>query len=836
MDSKTRIVAIILASLLLFLAISNGNVDAANGDQPAYKITWSTTEIARAISPGHSWETEVSFASKSSLSNADIFITPSLKPFVFVDPDQFENVEANNCYNIHLAISVSAEALPGQIYEGTVFLRADHRAYPQSIKIRILVAAPLENLTEQEYERTRALNSEAMDQYATLQAMYGAEQASQMVVAWLKQQPEIMDAGITESGDIWLTYKTGLDHVIFTSGPDMNGSAIADASALPNRFMYPSASISSVVLPGNKNVAVLSPFYSQPLRENPSDEVREILSTDGYCVTTARDQEVTVDFIKTLSQYGTVDWSTHGGVVFGNVGLATGEEPTWTSYLEHLPDVANFRIMSSSVEYDIVNNISRDFWVILPSFIKRYAVCPSYPSSIIHTDACDGLKNTSMAEAFVESGAYVCLGWNATIYAHSATETATSLFRYLSDGMTLQQAYDKLGSEGKTVEPALNSHFGFYPTNHGDISLKQLRAWPMFGHDLQHTGRGISGIPETPTTKWVCSTGVGAAVSSLSLGDDGSAYVGSSDGNLYAVSPNGILQWSYDAGDAIYFSSPAVGIDGTVYVGVENFVGGYGGYLFAINPDGSEKWKFSTGPIDSSPTIGDDGTIYVGSSGYGSTKLYAVNPDGSLKWTFMVSGSIFNSSPAIGSDGTVYIGSMDKNVYAINPDGTLKWSFDTGNFIQSSPAIAPDGTIYIGTFYDDPGPGKLFAINSDGSLKWSFDTDSLVLSPVLGDDGTIFAVTYPTYSGTGRLYAVGPNGVGKWSFYVGAGFICSPLIGSDNTICIGAFNGGLYALKPDGGLKWSFFVTGGVTSLVIGDNSTIYAGCSSGKLYAIGGY
>jgi outer membrane protein assembly factor BamB len=78
----------------------------------------------------------------------------------------------------------------------------------------------------------------------------------------------------------------------------------------------------------------------------------------------------------------------------------------------------------------------------------------------------------------------------------------------------------------------------------------------------------------------------------------------------------------------------------------------------------------------SSPAIGADGTIYVG-SGYMDRKLYAINPDGSQKWSFDTGGSV-RSSPAIGADGTIYVGSDDNKLYAINPDGSQKWSFTTG--------------------------------------------------------------------------------------------------------------------------------------------------------------
>jgi outer membrane protein assembly factor BamB len=48
------------------------------------------------------------------------------------------------------------------------------------------------------------------------------------------------------------------------------------------------------------------------------------------------------------------------------------------------------------------------------------------------------------------------------------------------------------------------------------------------------------------------------------------------------------------------------------------------GKLYAINPDGTQKWAFATGDdVDSSPAIGADGTVYVGSY---DNKLYAIGP------------------------------------------------------------------------------------------------------------------------------------------------------------------------------------------------------------------
>ncbi|MBI2250314.1 MAG: PQQ-like beta-propeller repeat protein, partial [Brevundimonas diminuta] len=71
------------------------------------------------------------------------------------------------------------------------------------------------------------------------------------------------------------------------------------------------------------------------------------------------------------------------------------------------------------------------------------------------------------------------------------------------------------------------------------------------------------------------------------------------------------------------------------------------------------------GWITSSPAVGADGTVYVGSW---NNNLYALNPDGSTKWSYPTGGSV-ESSPAIAADGTVYVGSNDGKLYALKPDG-----------------------------------------------------------------------------------------------------------------------------------------------------------------------
>jgi outer membrane protein assembly factor BamB len=119
----------------------------------------------------------------------------------------------------------------------------------------------------------------------------------------------------------------------------------------------------------------------------------------------------------------------------------------------------------------------------------------------------------------------------------------------------------------------------------------------------------------------------------------------------------------------VVFSSPAIGADGTVYVGA-------GDRLYAVSAAGQLKWSVTAclpgGTISSAPAVGADGSIVfhqVRSGGLISAALCAVDESGLPRWQFVTQGQFDNtpriSSPAIGGDGLVYVGSPDGHIYAI---------------------------------------------------------------------------------------------------------------------------------------------------------------------------
>src|SRR5947207_6381610 len=96
----------------------------------------------------------------------------------------------------------------------------------------------------------------------------------------------------------------------------------------------------------------------------------------------------------------------------------------------------------------------------------------------------------------------------------------------------------------------------------------------MFGFDAQHTHANPYEQLLNPTTvvrltkKWAFQTG--DRISSWPAVVNGVVYVGSYDGNLYALdAASGTKKWAFHAGNSIGYSSPAV-VNGVVYVGSDD--------------------------------------------------------------------------------------------------------------------------------------------------------------------------------------------------------------------------------------------------------------------------
>ena len=341
--------------------------------------------------------------------------------------------------------------------------------------------------------------------------------------------------------------------------------------------------------------------------------------------------------------------------------------------------------------------------------------------------------------------------------------------------------------------------------------------WPMFHHDLRHTGYTESPAPKTNKTLWVYTTG-GVVWSSPAVAD-GVVYVGSRDYKVYALNATtGTLIWSYTTGGRVD-SSPAVA-NGTVYVGSGDH------RVYALDATtGTLIWSYATGGVvDSSPAVAD-GMIYIGSEDH---RVYALDATtGTLLWSYTTGGAV-SSSPAL-ADGVVFVGSDDLMIYALNhTTGALIWNYTTGGAGLSSPAVA-EGVVYIGS-YDH----KVYALNqTTGTLIWNYTTEGIVYSSPALADGAVFI------GSSDRVYALdATTGALLWSYTTGWRVTSSPTV-ADGMVFIGCTSSTrgwiMCALnQTTGALIWSYKTGYRVDSSPAVADGVVYVGSADANVYAFG--
>ncbi|HTS36497.1 MAG TPA: PQQ-binding-like beta-propeller repeat protein [Candidatus Solibacter sp.] len=271
-----------------------------------------------------------------------------------------------------------------------------------------------------------------------------------------------------------------------------------------------------------------------------------------------------------------------------------------------------------------------------------------------------------------------------------------------------------------------------------------------FRGNARHSGvYDGAGVPKFSSLKWKFHTAgmiLGSPVSA-----SGMIYVGSTDGNLYALdAETGAQKWKFDAKSRIP-STPAIA-GGVVYFTA------YDGVLYALDAStGTLKWKFQTG----------------GERRFAGKHLHGVQPAAE---TMPDPFDVYLSSPVVWN-GAVYFGSGDGNVYSLNAaSGTLNWKFHTGDIVHASPAIA-DGALFIGSW-----DSYFYSIDAaTGKEKWKFKTgeDHEIYNQV-GVQSSAAVVDGMVYFGCrdAHLYALDEKtGEKKWAFSAnGSWVVGSPAV------------------------------------------------------------
>lgn len=311
----------------------------------------------------------------------------------------------------------------------------------------------------------------------------------------------------------------------------------------------------------------------------------------------------------------------------------------------------------------------------------------------------------------------------------------------------------------------------------------------MFHGDPRHRHRSAAHGPRTAKVGWRVNVGAPVATQITTSPDESTLYVALLDGSLVALARDqGTRRWSTALGERVY-STPLVVDDGTLYVGSD------AKKLFALKPDGTVQWRLEVeGEADSGPVLADDGTVVFAAGPF----VHAVRRGGDLAWRFAAKRKVF-TSPALAPGGLVVFGAQDHHVYALTPAGTLAWAVDLGADVDGSPAIDDDGNVHVGT-----DQGEVVRLDGRGHIVWRTAVEGFVRGGLaIARNGDVLASTYGPVP---RVVRIAPDGSIRGAFAVqgtGArefGIHGAPLEDAAGTLYFGAQDDAVYAIDADGAL------------------------------------
>jgi len=322
---------------------------------------------------------------------------------------------------------------------------------------------------------------------------------------------------------------------------------------------------------------------------------------------------------------------------------------------------------------------------------------------------------------------------------------------------------------------------------------------------------------------------------------DGVLYVGSGDGNFYALdAKSGDERWRFRTGGGIT-SSPAVAAGNA-------FFSSRDGFLYAVDTrTGRLRWRFRLGKdlgdsnywdyYLSSPIVFGQ-TLFAGG---GDGHLHALDiRNGKVRWRF-ATGARVRATPAVSGDNVV-IATMNGYVYAVGAkDGMQRWKFatqgasnkfeDNGNdttSISASPSIS-NGVVTVGGR-----DGFAYGINlADGSLRWriTHDGSSWILATAI-EDGVVYIA-----SGSALIVQAADlkSGAEKWRHKTGGAVFSSLTIVGD-VLYFADLAGNIEAIdKATGARRWIYSLTDRVFSTPVVADGVVYCGADDGTLTALDG-
>lgn len=352
--------------------------------------------------------------------------------------------------------------------------------------------------------------------------------------------------------------------------------------------------------------------------------------------------------------------------------------------------------------------------------------------------------------------------------------------------------------------------------------------WPMYQHDLAHTGYSETSASTTlPKQLWNLTLEAEASYSpALPTIAEGFVYVGYSDALSCLDAKTGTTAWRITTGNFAE-TAPAVS-QGHVYACTVE------GNLYCLEAaTGSEVWNVAVSPqgAEISPVV--SGEFVFIETALGDVQCLAAS-SGDVVWNFSTGASASGACPAINGNH-LYVGNSEGEVFCLTVSGGDQvWNTSVADSV-STPAVA-DGCVYFGCK-----DGNAYCLNaSDGAKLWNYTTEYNAGGPAhgyfWGNRVTAAAVAQSrVYVGSSnfQIYCLDSvSGDKLWNFTTATSIYAAPTVAGD-CVLAGSYDGNLYCLNATDGVQlWSY--PAGIYSPVNAAGSVGSASIVDGTIYVVG--
>ncbi len=330
------------------------------------------------------------------------------------------------------------------------------------------------------------------------------------------------------------------------------------------------------------------------------------------------------------------------------------------------------------------------------------------------------------------------------------------------------------------IQPVDSNGLSYYVTD-GSNGTSAVLAYNDYGMQVWHATIGS----------------IGYQLSSPLLAD-GTAFISSSDGNIYALNAsNG--KHVFEIG---HVSSSSYGLTGSPVLGQEGF--------YLLNPNGSLDYYSFNGTLYWSVAIGGssyyftpalfNNTVYAFGKQAGSNALYLLNSSSGATESIVPVNGIVYGSPSVSFGRLVFISSLKSQsgagygnvtVHCLSADGSRwLWNYSAGQ----SPG-APSSTVLTPSLVIFSSGGKLVELNSsNGKQVWNISFVSQFASPSPYAARGFIAAS--TNSNSSSLHIFSMSGSPVWNF--------TPKIGNDTSLSSPVFNSTTVFWADDSGHMYAF--------------------------------